>query len=45
MSQVFDMKKVLLALSNYWSGTVNLKSFISKVLLRIKRKFKLTYAL
>ena len=29
----------------YRLGTVNLKSFISKVLLRIKWKFELTYAL
>ena len=29
----------------YRSGTVNSKSFVGKVLLRIKRKFKLTYAL
>ena len=29
----------------YRSGTVNLKSFISKVLLQIKWKFELTYAL
>ena len=29
----------------YRSGTVNSKSFVSKVLLRIKWKFKLTYAL
>ena len=29
----------------YRSGTVNSKSFISKVLLRIKRKFELIYAL
>ena len=29
----------------YRSGTVNSKSFIGKVLLRIKRKFELTYAL
>ena len=29
----------------YRSGKVNSKSFVGKVLLRIKRKFKLTYAL
>ena len=29
----------------YRSGTVNLKSFVGKVLLRIKWKFELTYAL
>ena len=29
----------------YRLGTVNSKSFVGKVLLRIKRKFKLTYAL
>ena len=29
----------------YRSGTVNSKSFVGKVLLRIKRKFELTYAL
>ena len=29
----------------YRSGTVNSKSFVGKVLLRIKWKFKLTYAL
>ena len=29
----------------YRSGTVNSKSFIGKVLLRIKWKFELTYAL
>ena len=29
---------------NYRSGTVNSKSFIGKVLLRIKQKFELTYA-
>ena len=32
-------------LMNYRSGTVNSKSFVGKVLLRIKWKFKLTYAL
>ena len=32
-------------LLNYRLGTVNSKSFIGKVLLRIKRKFELTYAL
>ena len=31
--------------TNYRSGTVNSKSFVGKVLLRIKRKFELTYAL
>ena len=30
---------------NYRSGTVNSKSFVGKVLLRIKQKFELTYAL
>ena len=30
---------------DYRSGTVNSKSFVGKVLLRIKRKFELTYAL
>ena len=30
---------------NYRSGTVNSKSFVGKVLLPIKRKFELTYAL
>ena len=29
----------------YRSGTVNSKSFVGKVLLRIKWKFELTYAL
>ena len=29
----------------YRSGTVNSKSFVGKVLLRIKQKFELTYAL
>ena len=29
----------------YRSGMVNSKSFVGKVLLRIKQKFKLTYAL
>ena len=29
----------------YRSGTVNSKSFVGKVLLRIKRKFELNYAL
>ena len=29
----------------YRSGTVNSKSFVGKVLLRIKRKFELIYAL
>ena len=29
----------------YRSGTVNSKSFVGKVLLRIKRKFELTYVL
>ena len=29
----------------YRSGTVNSKSFVGKVLLRIKRKFELTYPL
>ena len=32
-------------LGRYRSGTVNSKSFVGKVLLRIKRKFELTYAL
>ena len=32
-------------LSIYRSGTVNSKSFVGKVFLRIKRKFELTYAL
>ena len=32
-------------LYRYRSGTVNSKSFVGKVLLRIKRKFELTYAL
>ena len=31
--------------SYYRSGTVNLKSFVGKVLLQIKWKFELTYAL
>ena len=31
--------------SYYRSGTVNSKSFVGKVFLRIKRKFELTYAL
>ena len=31
--------------SQYRSGTVNSKSFVGKFLLRIKRKFELTYAL
>ena len=31
--------------SLYRSGTVNSKSFVGKVLLRIKWKFELTYAL
>ena len=31
--------------SQYRSGTVNSKSFVGKVLLRIKWKFELTYAL
>ena len=31
--------------SFYRSGTVNSKSFVGKVFLRIKRKFELTYAL
>ena len=30
---------------NYRSGTVNSKSFVGKVFLRIKQKFELTYAL
>ena len=30
---------------NYRSGTVNSKSFVGKVLLRIKRKFELNYTL
>ena len=29
----------------YRSGTVNSKSFVGKVFLRIKQKFELTYAL
>ena len=32
-------------ISLYRSGTVNSKSFVGKVLLRIKWKFELTYAL
>ena len=35
----------LLLINAYRSGTVNSKSFVGKVLLRIKRKFELTYAL
>ena len=38
----------LYSLRKFWcyrSGTVNSKSFVGKVLLRIKRKFELTYAL
>ena len=31
--------------NDYRLGTVNSKSFVGKVLLRIKRKFKLHYAL
>ena len=31
--------------SRYRSGTVNSKSFVGKVLLRIKQKFELTYPL
>ena len=31
--------------NRYRSGTVNSKSFVGKVLLRIKRKFELTYPL
>ena len=31
--------------AHYRSGTVNSKSFVGKVLLRIKWKFELTYAL
>ena len=31
--------------TDYRSGTVNSKSFVGKVLLRIKWKFELTYAL
>ena len=33
------------SLMEYRSGTVNSKSFVGKVLLRIKWKFELTYAL
>ena len=36
-----DLKFLLLA--EYRSGTVNSKSFVGKVFLRIKRKFELTY--
>ena len=36
---------ILVTLNYYRSGKVNSKSFVSKVLLRIKQKFKLTYAL
>ena len=36
---------ILVTLNYYMSGMVNSKSFVSKVLLQIKRKFKLTYAL
>ena len=32
-------------ITHYRSGTVNSKSFVGKVLLRIKQKFELTYAL
>ena len=35
----------LLSCLHYRSGTVNSKSFVGKVLLRIKWKFELTYAL
>ena len=31
--------------TRYRSGTVNSKSFVGKVFLRIKRKFELTYTL
>ena len=36
-----DASKIII----YRSGTVNSKSFVGKVFLRIKRKFELTYAL
>ena len=48
-SCVFDVTKLVVSrfqcISNYRSGTVNSKSFVGKVFLRIKRKFELTYAL
>ena len=37
--------KLITQEKHYRSGTVNSKSFVGKVLLRIKRKFELTYAL
>ena len=36
---------VIIFKNDYRSGTVNSKSFVGKVLLRIKWKFELTYAL
>ena len=42
---MFNFFNFYVILSLYRSGTVNLKSFVGKVLLRIKWKFELTYAL
>ena len=44
-SMVKETHTLQFVVLNYRSGTVNLKSFVGKVLLRIKRKFELTYAL
>ena len=45
-SHILNFTKNLLCLNiSYRLGTVNSKSFVSKVLLRIKQKFQLIYAL
>ena len=44
----FKAQTYIVAAAEQWkyrSGTVNSKSFVGKVFLRIKRKFELTYAL
>ena len=44
-SQMYKMAILALLPTLYRSGTVNSKSFVSKVLLPIKWKFELIYAL
>ena len=45
MATAFLRLIITVAAVEYRSGTVNSKSFVGKVLLRIKQKFELTYAL
>ena len=45
VKDVKDGKRTYTLYVHYRSGTVNSKSFVGKVLLQIKWKFELTYAL